>query len=63
MDANHKFDTSVVFTFLENEKELVLCCVNRERQELLLKKQKQDHFKSLQMKMKIQKQSLPEEAR
>ena len=39
MNANHKFDTRVVLTFLGNEKELILCCRNRERQELLAKKQ------------------------
>ena len=43
MNANHKFDTRVVLTFLVNEKELILWCLNRERQELLVKKQ--DHFK------------------
>ena len=37
MDANHKFDTKVVFTFIGNEKELILCCVNQ--------KDKKDHFK------------------
>ena len=36
-NANHKFDTSVVFAFLGDEKELILCCVNRGRQELLAK--------------------------
>ena len=43
MNANHKFDTRVVLTFLGNEKELILCYLNRERRELLAKKQ--DHFK------------------
>ena len=58
MDANHEFDTRVVFTFLGNEKELVLCCVNRERQELIKKKTRPQD-----LKMKIQKQFMPEEAR
>ena len=45
IDANHKFETRVqkyslkgakiVLTFLGNEKELILRCVYRERQELL----------------------------
>ena len=60
MNANHKFDTRVVFTFLGNEEELILCCVNQEIQELLAKKKK---AKQLQMKMKIQQQFVPEEAR
>ena len=38
MNANHKFDTRVVLTFLGNEKELILCYLNRERRELLAKK-------------------------
>ena len=58
MDANHKFDTRVVFTFLGNEKELILCRVNRGRQELLQKKKKKSP-----PKMKMQKQFVPEEAR
>ena len=62
MDANHKFDTRVVFTFLGNEKELILCCVNQERQELK-KKKNQKNTRPLQMQMKIQKQFVPEEAR
>ena len=61
MDANHKFDTRVVFTFLGNEKELILCCVNQERQKL--KKKNIKNTRTLQMKMKIQKQFVPEEAR
>ena len=56
MDANHKFDTRVVFTFLGNGKELILCGVGRERQELLPKKKKK---RPLHMKMKIQKQFVP----
>ena len=40
MDAIHKNDTRVVFTFLGNQKELILFCVNRERQELLQKEKK-----------------------
>ena len=59
MNASHKFDTRVVFTFLGNEEELILCCVNQEIQELLAKKK----AKRLQMKMKIQQQFVPEEAR
>ena len=33
-----------MLTFLGNEKELILCCINQDRQELLAKK-KQDYFK------------------
>ena len=40
MNANQKFDTRVVFTFLGNEKELILCHVNQEKQELLSKKKR-----------------------
>ena len=58
MNANHKFDTRLVFTFLGNEKELILCCVNQERQEWLQKKKK-----TRPLQMKVQKQFVPEEAR
>ena len=60
MDANHKFDTTVVFTFLGNEKEYILCCLNRERQQLHT--HTHTHTQNL-MKTKIQKQFVPEEAR
>ena len=33
-----------ILTFLRNEEELILCCINQERQELLAKEKKTDHF-------------------
>ena len=56
MDANDKFDTKVVFKFLGNVKELILCCVTEKDKNCF---QKIPQKTRLHMKMKIQKQFEP----